>query len=193
MVARCRAAIPTATIPALIHPTSSWFQPHPQRPGLSIHNRRNRRHTSEDNAMKNIHFVGEWFECRVPKSVLSNPQTIHARCMEHVARRHLPISYEYFTAATRDEVIGAMTGKDIHIVLRTFPHHNTVIADLFVDQGDHSQITAAMQVFDGLRDEFRPMRALLHRVQRDGQSLPVQGRTPRSPTEVFMQKPARRA
>jgi hypothetical protein len=34
---------------------------------------------------------------------------------------------------------------------------------------------------------------LLHRVQRDGQSLPVQGRTPRKPTEVFLLKPARRA
>jgi hypothetical protein len=143
--------------------------------------------------MKNIHFVGEWFDCRASKTVLSNPQAIQARCMEQVARRHLPISYEYFTNGVGNEVIGAMTGKDIHIVLRTFPRHGTVIADLYVDEGDHNQISAAMQVFDGLRDQFRPMRALLHRVQRDGQSLPVQGRTPRAPTEVFMQKPARRA
>ncbi|GFZ96559.1 S-adenosylmethionine decarboxylase [Dyella caseinilytica] len=143
--------------------------------------------------MKNIHFIGEWFDCRTPNSVLSDPQAIQTRCMEHIARRHLPIRYDYFTTAASHGVIGAMTGKDIHIVLRTFPHHDSVIADLFVDQGDHSQISAAMQVFDGLRDEFRPMRALLHRVQRDGQALLVQGRTPRSPTEVFLLKPARRA
>jgi hypothetical protein len=143
--------------------------------------------------MKNIHFVGEWFDCRTSKAVLSHPQTIQALCMEHIAKRHLPIRYEYFTHAEGDEVIGAMTGNDIHIVLRTFPRHGTVIADLFVEQGEHSQVSAAMQVFDGLRDEFRPMRALLHRAQRDGRSLPVQGRTPRGPTEVFMHKPARRA
>jgi hypothetical protein len=141
--------------------------------------------------MKNIHFVGEWFDCRVAKSVLSDPQAIQARCLEHIARRHLPISYEHFTSAAGDGVIGAMTGKDIHIVIRSFPRRDTVIADLFVEHGDHAEITAAMQVFDGLRDEFRPMRALLHRVQRDGQSLPVQGRTPRKPTEVFLVKPVR--
>jgi hypothetical protein len=150
-----------------------------------------RRHTSEDIVMKNIHFVGEWFDCRAAKSVLSDPQAIQARCLEHIARRHLPINYEYFTVAAADGVIGAMTGKGIHIVLRSFPQHSTVVADLYVDQGDHAEITAAMQVFDGLRDEFRPMRALLHRVQRDGQPLPAQGRTPRKPTEVFLVKPAR--
>jgi hypothetical protein len=143
--------------------------------------------------MKNIHFVGEWFDCRAPKSVLADPLAIQARCLEHIARRHLPISYEHFTVTTSDGVIGAMTGKDIHIVLRTFPDRHAVKADLFVDQGDPVEINAAMQVFDGLRDEFRPMRALLHRVQRDGQSLPVQGRTPRKPTEVFLSKPLRRA
>jgi hypothetical protein len=143
--------------------------------------------------MKNIHFVGEWFDCRASKTMLSDPRAIQARCMEHVARRHLPISYDYFTVAACDGVIGAMTGNDIHIVVRTFPHQNTVVADLFADRGEHPEITAAMQVFDGLRDEFRPMRALLHRVQRDGQVLSAQGRTPRAPTEVFLSKPARRA
>jgi hypothetical protein len=151
------------------------------------------RHISEDIAMKNIHFVGEWFDCRASKTLLSDPCAIQARCMEHVARRHLPISYEHFTVNALDGVIGAMTGKDIHIIMRTFPDRSTVIADLFVEQGDHVEINAAMQVFDGLRDEFRPMRALLHRVQRDGQPLPTQGRTPRAPTEVFSSKPMRRA
>lgn len=142
--------------------------------------------------MKSIHFVGEWFDCRTPKIVLADPQAIQTRCMEHVARRHLPISYEHFTMGAADGVIGAMTGKDIHIVLRTFPGRNAVVADLFVDQGEPSEISVAMQVFDGLRDEFRPMRALLHRMQRDGQALPVQGRTPRAPTEVFSLKQVRR-
>jgi hypothetical protein len=143
--------------------------------------------------MKNIHFVGEWFDCRASGTLLSDPRAIQARCMEHVARRHLPISYDYFTGAACDGVIGAMSGKDMHIVVRTFPTDGTVVADLFVEQGEDSEVNAAMQVFDGLRDEFRPMRALLHRVQRDGQALPVQGRTPRAPTEVFSMKPRRRA
>lgn len=143
--------------------------------------------------MKNIHFIGEWFECRAPHALLADPQAIQVRCMEHVARRHLPISYEHFTMATTDGVIGAMTGNGIHIVLRTFPSRSGVIADLFVDQGEPAEISAAIRVFDGLRDEFRPMRALLHRVQPDGQALPKQGRTPRAPTEVFLSKPIRRA
>jgi hypothetical protein len=141
--------------------------------------------------MKNIHFIGEWFDCRASKSVLADPLAIQALCMAHVARRHLPISYEHFTIS-RDGVMGAMTGKDLHIVLRTLPSDQVVMADLFVDQGEPAQISTAMQVFDGLRDEFRPMRALLHRVQADGQPLPARGRTPRAPTEVFL-RPARRA
>jgi hypothetical protein len=143
--------------------------------------------------MKNIHFVGEWFNCRASSVLLSDPLAIQARCMEHMARRHLPISYDYFTAAASGGVIGAITGNDIHIVVRTFPADGNVIADLFADRGECPEINAAMQVFDGLRDEFRPMRALLHRVQRDGQVLPLQGRTPRAPTEVFSMKPLRRA
>ncbi|GLQ50548.1 S-adenosylmethionine decarboxylase [Dyella flava] len=143
--------------------------------------------------MKNIHFVGEWFDCRAPKALLCDPQAIQARCMEHIARRHLPISYEYFTAAAANGVIGAMTGAGIHIVLRTFPHHEAVTADLYVGEAEQAQIRAAMRTFDGLRDEFRPMRALLHRVQRDGHPVPARGRTPRAPTEVFLSKPVRRA
>lgn len=143
--------------------------------------------------MKNIHFIGEWLDCRAPKTVLGDPRAIQARCMEHVARRHLPIGYQHFTRAATDGVIGAMTGTDIHIVLRTFPRDDSVIADLFIHQGDPAEISAAMQVFDGLRDEFRPLRALLHRAQRDGHALPVQGRTPRAPTEVFLPKQVRRA
>jgi hypothetical protein len=135
--------------------------------------------------MKNIHFVGEWLDCHAPKRVLSDPQAVQARCMAHVARRHLPISYAHFTVAESDGVMGAMTGNGIHLVVRTFPDRHAVMADLYVDQGDHAEVCAAVQVFDGLRDEFRPMRALLHRVQRDGRPLPAQGRTPRAPTEVF--------
>jgi S-adenosylmethionine/arginine decarboxylase-like enzyme len=151
------------------------------------------RPNSEDIVMKNIHFIGEWFECRASRTTLSSPQAIHARCMEQLARRHLPIRYQHFTPTESGGVIGSMTGRDIHIVLRTFPDQDMVKADLFVYQGDHSEISAAMQVFDNLRDEFRPMRALLHRAQRDGQPLPARGRTPRAPTEVFLSKPVRRA
>jgi hypothetical protein len=143
--------------------------------------------------MKNIHFVGEWFDCRAPKSVLADPLAIQSRCMQHVARRHLPISYGHFTAAGGDSVIGAMTGQNIHLVLRTFPQRDVVQADLFVDHCEPEQISAAMQLFDGLRDEFRPTRALLHRVQQDGQPSFVRGRTPRAPTEVLLKNPARGA
>ncbi|MFC3650779.1 S-adenosylmethionine decarboxylase [Dyella humi] len=142
--------------------------------------------------MKNIHFVGEWFDCCAPKTLLTDAQAIQTHCMAHVARRHLPILYEHFTSTALDGVIGAITGNGIHLVVRTFPRRDAVIADLFVADGESADITAAMQVFNGLRDEFRPLRALLHRVQRDGQSLPVQGRTPRNPTEVFLTKPVRR-
>ncbi|WP_266157625.1 hypothetical protein [Dyella silvatica] len=147
--------------------------------------------------MKSIHFVGEWFECRAPAGVLADPQAIQARCMQYIAGRHLPISYAHFTTSASDGVIGAMTGKGIHLVLRTFPRDNTVIADLHADQEEAAEISAAMRVFDSLRDEFRPMRALLHRVQPCGQALvgatlPGQGRTPRAPTEVLMSTPLRR-
>ena len=142
--------------------------------------------------MKNIHFVGEWFDCSASQVLLNDPQSVQAHCMAQVARRHLPIRYEHFTADGSGGVIGAITGNGIHLVMRTFPRRDTVVADLFVEQCETAQISAAMQVFDGLRDEFRPMRALLHRVQRDGQSLPVQGRTPRAPTEVFRLKQIRR-
>jgi hypothetical protein len=144
-----------------------------------------RRLLSEDHLMKKIHFTGEWFDCRAPQNMLSDPQAIQARCNAHMARRHLPISYEHFTIAESGGVMGAMTGHGIHIVLRAFPDSHTVKADLYADQGSHAEISAAMQVFDGLRDEFRPMRALLHRVQCDARPLPAQGRTPRAPTEVF--------
>jgi len=143
--------------------------------------------------MKSIHFIGEWFDCRAPASVLSDPQAIKARCREQITGRHLPISYAHFAQAAADGVIGAMTGKDIHLVLRTFPHENTVMADLYLHQGDPLDISAAMRVFNGLRDGFRPMRALLHRVHPNDQRPSRQGRTPRAPTEVLMSKPSRRA
>lgn len=113
--------------------------------------------------------------------------------MEYIACRHLPISYAHFTSAIGGGVIGAMTGKDIHLVLRTFPRDGTVIADLYAEPGEASEISAAMRVFDNLRDEFRPMRALLHRVLPYESMLSGQGRTPRAPTEVLMSKPLRRA
>lgn len=142
--------------------------------------------------MKNIHFVGEWLDCCAPKTLLTDAQAIQTHCMAHISRHHLPIRYEYFTVAALDGVIGAMTRNDIHLIVRTFPRRDAVIADLFVAESEPADIAAAMQVFNGLRDEFRPLRALLHRVQRDGQSLPVQGRTPCKPTEVFLTKPLRR-
>jgi hypothetical protein len=142
--------------------------------------------------MKNIHFVGEWLDCCAPRTLLIDAQAIQALCMAHVSRRHLPIRYEYFIPAARDGVIGALTGNDIHLIVRTFPCRDAVIADLFVAESEPADLAAAMQVFNGLRDEFRPLRALLHRMQHDGQSLPVQGRTPRKATEVFLTKPLRR-
>jgi S-adenosylmethionine/arginine decarboxylase-like enzyme len=143
--------------------------------------------------MKNVHFVGEWFECRASGSVLADPQAIHALCREKIASRHLPISYQYFTQASDGGVIGAIVGKDIHFVLRTFPQDNSVIADLHVCRSDASDVSSAMRVFDDLRDEFRPMRALLHRVLPHGQRPSSRSRTPRAPTEVLVSMPARHA
>lgn len=139
--------------------------------------------------MKNIHFAGEWFECRTPQSVLSDPQATKTCCLEYMARRHLAIDYEYFTDAAFNGVIGAVIGKHVHIIVRTFPHCGTVRAELFVEEGPYAEMSTAIQVFDGLRDEFRPTRALLHRKQRRDAPLPVQGRTPRAPTEVFLGRP----
>ncbi|MBB3228522.1 hypothetical protein FHW69_003164 [Luteibacter sp. Sphag1AF] len=141
--------------------------------------------------MKNIHFIGEWFDCDVARHVLADPRAIQARCMRHVTRRHLPISYDYFTLNATHGVIGAMTGNGIHVVLRTVPDTSIVKADLFVSQGDTATISAAMQLFDGIRDEFRPMRALLHRVGNTP-AANAQGRTPRAPTEVLRLSQARR-
>lgn len=139
--------------------------------------------------MKKIHFAGEWFDCCAPKVLLSDPRAIRARCMESVARNHLPIGYEYFTATDGDGVIGAMNGTGIHVVLRTFPDDKTVMANLYVEDSESVHVGVAMQAFDGLRDAFRPMRALLRRVQDDGKPLSARGRTPRAPTEVFLSKP----
>lgn len=141
--------------------------------------------------MKNIHFTGEWFDCHTPKTMLSDSQAIKTCCLKYMARRHLPISYEYFTDAAFNGVIGTMTGRDVHIIVRTFPLCSTVKAELFVEEGTYAEIGTAMQVFDGLRDEFRPMRALLHRKPCCGQPWPAQGRLPRSPTEVFLPRPQR--
>lgn len=143
--------------------------------------------------MKSIHFVGEWFDCRVPTHALAEPQTIQARCLEQIACRHLPVSYQHFTRTAAGGVIGTMVGKDIHLVVRSFPADNAVIADLHVQRMEVSEISAAMRVFDGLRDAFRPMRALLHRVPPQGQRPCTQGRAPRAPTEVWMAKASVRA
>lgn len=144
-------------------------------------------------AMKNIHFVGEWFDCLAPMTLLMDPQAIRSHCEVLVARRHLPIHYSHFTTTATQGVMGAMTGNGIHLVIRSFPERNAVTVDLFVEESEPAEISAAMQVFHGLRDAFRPLRALLHRVQPDGHALPVQGRTPRKPTEVFLSRPTARA
>lgn len=143
--------------------------------------------------MKTLHFVGEWFDCCAPRSLLIDPQSILLHSMAHVACRHRPIRYEHFTATALDAVISAMTGKGIHVVLCAFPRRAAVVADLFIDQVDPAEVNAAMQVLEDLRDGFRPLRALLHRVQRDGLAPPLQGRAPRKPTEVLLAKPMRRA
>jgi hypothetical protein len=143
--------------------------------------------------MKKIHFVGEWFDCGAPKALLSEPHAIRARCLDSIARNHLPISYEYFTVTEGDGVVGAMTGAGIHLVLRTFPDGNAVMANLYVEEGESTHVGIAMQAFDGLRDAFRPMRALLRRIHEDGKPLSARGRTPRAPTEVFLSKPVPRA
>lgn len=139
--------------------------------------------------MKNIHFVGEWFDCCAPLTLLMDPAAIDAHAEMLMARRHLPIWYGHFTTTATQGVMGAMTGSGIHLVVRTFPDRMAVTADLFVAESEPGEIAAAMQVFHGLRDAFRPLRALLHRVQPDGHALPVQGRTPCKPTEVFTAKP----
>lgn len=142
--------------------------------------------------MKNIHFVGEWFDCCATEALIMNPEAIHTHCEVLMTRSHLPIRYGHFTAKATLGVMGAMTGNGIHLVVRTFPERKAVTADLFVKESEPAKIAAAMQVFHGLRDAFRPLRALLHRIQPDGQTLPVQGRTPCKPTEVFLPKPVSR-
>lgn len=139
--------------------------------------------------MKNIHYVGEWFDCCASMTLLLEPEAIHDQCELLVARCHLPIRYGHFAATTTQGVMGAITGNGIHLVVRTFPEREAVTVDLFVEESEPVDIAAAMQVFHGLRDAFRPLRALLHRVQPDGHALPVQGRTPCKPTEVFAAKP----
>ncbi len=144
---------------------------------------------TEDMPMMNIHFVGEWFDCCAPEALLMDPEAVRTHCELLVARRHLPIRYGHFTTTAAQGVIGAMTGNGIHLVVCTFAERNAVTADLFVEESEPAEIAAAMQVFHGLRDAFRPLRALLHRVQPDGLALPVRGRTPCKPTEVFATKP----
>lgn len=143
--------------------------------------------------MNTIHFVGEWFDCSAPKALLSDPQAIQAHCVKHLARRRLPVSYEYFTTSHGGGVIGAVSCAGMHLVLCTFPHRQTVTANLYVDDGESATLGSVVQIFDCLRDEFRPLRALFRRVQKDTRPSSSRGRTPRSPTEMFAQKPLPRA
>lgn len=138
--------------------------------------------------MKNIRLTGEWFDCRTPQSKLTDPAVVQACCVARFVHRHRPIHYAHFTAASNG-VIGAITGSNIHLVLRTFPDRNGVTADLFVDQDDPAHVNAAIELLGDLRDAFRPMHALLQRLQSSGQPLPLHGRTASAPTEVFFARP----
>lgn len=138
--------------------------------------------------MKNIRFTGEWFGCRAPRSGLSDPAIVQACCVARLAQRYQPIRYAHFTA-TSNGVIGAITDANIHLVLRTFPDRCGVTANLFVDQDDPAHVNAAIEVFDDLRDAFRPMHALLQRVQSSSQPSTFYGRVARAPTEVFFERP----
>jgi S-adenosylmethionine/arginine decarboxylase-like enzyme len=137
--------------------------------------------------MNNTHFIGEWFDCRIPAMALADPAMIQMLCAKHATRRCVPVVYEHFTTSTEAGVIGAVTANGMHLVVRTFPRHSSVIVDLFVGQDPATSAVTAMQVFDDLRDDLRPMRALLHRVQQ-GTAEPSHhgGRTPTSPTEVLI-------
>lgn len=135
--------------------------------------------------MNNIHFIGEWFDCRIPNAALAEPETIHALCVKHASHRSIPIVYAHFTRSVEAGVIGAMTASGMHLVVRTFPRHSSVIVDLFVGHHHPADITSAMQVIDALRDDLWPMRALLHRVQY-GEGTHRCGRHPVSPTEVLL-------
>ena len=138
--------------------------------------------------MKNIRLTGEWFDCRAPRSGLTDPAIVQACCVARFVQRYQPIHYAHFTAASNG-VIGAITDANIHLVLRTFPDRNGVTADLFVDQDTAAHVNAAIELLDDLRDAFRPMHALLRRLQSSGQPLPLHGRMARAPTEVFFERP----
>lgn len=142
--------------------------------------------------MENIHFVGEWLDCSAPDASLIDPRIVRTRCAAHVARRHLPIRHEYFATLAPDGVIGVMVGSGLAVVLRTLPPRRRVKADLFVREA--AGISAAIDIFDRLRDDFRPLRASLYRAQsRDDAAWCGARRAPCAPTEVFFSRSARRA
>lgn len=107
-------------------------------------------------------------------------------CVKHATHRQIPIAYEHFTTSTEAGVIGALTANGMHLVVRTFPRHSSVIVDLFVEPNPSINVMTAMHVFDDLRDDLWPMRALLHRVQRGEGASHHNGRTPINPTEVLV-------
>ena len=136
--------------------------------------------------MNNLHFVGEWFDCRISAAVLGDPERLRTLCIMHAVRQKRAIRYEHFTFAAEAGVIGAMTTHDMHLVMRTFPRHGTVIVNLLVGDKQSTGIATSMHLVDALRDDLWPTRALWHRIQSDEASLRRSGRIPLDPTEVLL-------
>lgn len=141
-------------------------------------------HQLEDLLVNSIHFLGEWFDCDASINALSDSAAIRALCVEHVMRHHLTIAYDFFTHSAHEGVIGALIADDMHIVVRTFPDRHAMNVDLYARQNRNSDIAMAFEVMDGLRDDFRPARTVLHRVQHGVESYPS-GRVAVAPTQAF--------
>ncbi|MFC5741411.1 S-adenosylmethionine decarboxylase [Dyella tabacisoli] len=134
--------------------------------------------------MNSTHFLGEWFDCGASINAMSDPAAIRALCVEHVMRHRLTIAYDFFTHSAHEGVIGALIAEDMHMVVRTFPARRAMNVDLYARQHRHSDIAMAFEVMDGLRDDFRPARSVLHRVQQGVESYPA-GRVAVAPTQAF--------
>ncbi|WP_266170523.1 S-adenosylmethionine decarboxylase [Dyella subtropica] len=134
--------------------------------------------------MNSIHFLGEWFDCRTSVEALREPAAIRAICVEHVMRHRVEITHDFFTRSGRDGVAGALMTEDMHLIVRTFPECGAMNLDLYVGWDHHGDIAKTFQVLDGLRDDFKPRRTLLHRVQH-GMGEHPSSRAPIAPTQVF--------
>ncbi len=113
--------------------------------------------------MQGLHLTGDLFGCNCHQSLLIDLETLTRTCREATLDAGLTIVDEkFFLFPDVDGEPGGITGTvllaESHLAIHTWPERNGVTLDVYVCNYMHDNSGKAQQLFDTLRNHFRPTK-----------------------------------